>query len=81
MICQRLQPDDVPSFIVETGFPIRLIEAMVKSGIAKSNGEARRLIDQRGVKINGTVATGDDPLLPDAVVQVGKRRWVRFVVK
>ncbi len=73
-------PDRIDEF--ETGFPIRLIEAMVKSGLAKSNGEARRLIEQRGVKIDGVVATGDDPLKPGSVVvQVGKRRWIRFVVK
>jgi tyrosyl-tRNA synthetase len=72
-------PDQVPEF--ETGFPIRLIEAMVKSGLAASNGEARRLIEQRGVKIDRKLATGDDPLKPGNVVQVGKRRWMRFVVK
>ncbi len=73
-------PDRIDEF--ETGFPIRLTEAMVKSGLAKSNGEARRLIEQRGVKIDGVVATGDDPLKPGSVVvQVGKRRWIRFVVK
>ena len=72
-------PDRIDEF--ETGFPIRLIEAMVKSGLARSNGEARRLIEQRGVKIDGVVATGDDPLKPASVVQVGKRRWIRFVVK
>jgi len=72
-------PDRIDEF--ETGFPIRLIEAMVKSGLARSNGEARRLIEQRGVKIDGVVATGDDPLTPASVVQVGKRRWIRFVVK
>src|SRR6266480_1374060 len=72
-------PDRIDEF--ETGFPIRLTEAMVKSGLAKSNGEARRLIEQRGVKIDGVVATGDDPLTPASVVQVGKRRWIRFVVK
>jgi len=72
-------PDRIDEF--ETGFPIRLTEAMVKSGLAKSNGEARRLIEQRGVKIDGVVATGDDPLKPASVVQVGKRRWIRFVVK
>ncbi len=72
-------PDRIDEF--ETGFPIRLIEAMVKSGLARSNGEARRLIEQRGVKIDGVVATGDDPLNPASVVQVGKRRWIRFVVK
>jgi tyrosyl-tRNA synthetase len=73
-------PEDIPEF--ETGFPIRLIEAMVKSGLAKSNAEAKRLIEQRGVKVDGTVVTGDDQLKPGSVVvQVGKRRWMRFVVK
>ena len=73
-------PEEIAEF--ETGFPIRLIEALVKSGLAKSNAEARRLIEQRGVKVDGKVATGDDPLQPgNVVVQVGKRRWMRFVVK
>ena len=73
-------PEEIPEF--ETGFPIRLIEAMVKGGLAKSNAEAKRLIEQRGVKVDGAVVTGDDPLKPGSVVvQVGKRRWMRFVVK
>jgi tyrosyl-tRNA synthetase len=80
---KRETPADVAQFEFETGFPIRVIEGMVKSGLAKSNAEAKRLIEQRGVKIDGKVVTGDDPLLPgsDVVVQVGKRRWMRFVVK
>ena len=80
---QKFRKRETPAQIdeVETEFPIRLVEAMVRNGLAKSNGEARRLIEQRGVKIDGVVATGDDPLNPGVVVQVGKRRWIRFVVK
>lgn len=77
---KRELPAEIPEF--ETGFPIRLIEALVKSGLAKSNAEAKRLIEQRGVKVDGNVVSGDDPLKPGSVVvQVGKRRWMRFVVK
>jgi tyrosyl-tRNA synthetase len=77
---RREIPEEIPEF--ETGFPIRLIEGLVKSGLVSSNAEAKRLIEQRGVKIDGKVATGDDPLQPGSVVvQVGKRRWMRFVVK
>jgi tyrosyl-tRNA synthetase len=73
-------PDEIPEFAI--GFPVSLIEALVKSGLARSNSEARRLIEQRGVKIEGSVANGDDPLQRGSVVvQVGKRRWTRFVVK
>jgi tyrosyl-tRNA synthetase len=76
---RRELPDEIPEFA--TGFPIRAIEALVKSGLAASNAEAKRLVEQRGVKIDGNVATGDDPLQPGSTVQVGKRRWMRFVVK
>jgi tyrosyl-tRNA synthetase len=78
---KRDAPSEIEEHPVETGFPIGLIEAMVSGGLARSNGEARRLIDQRGIKVNGTLATTNDPLKPGDVVQVGKRRWVRFVVK
>ena len=76
---KREMPDELPEF--ETGFPIRLIEGLVKSGLVSTNGEAKRLVEQRGVKVDGKVASGDDPLEPGQVVQVGKRRWMRFVVK
>jgi tyrosyl-tRNA synthetase len=76
---RRETPDEVPEH--RTGFPLRLIEAMVESSLARSNGEARRLIEQRGVRVNGQVAEGDGPLAPGDVVQVGKRRWMRFVVE
>ncbi len=75
------QPEDVPLVEFESGFPIRLIEAMVKGGLAASKREARRLIEQRGVRINGLLVTGDDPLGPDDVVQVGKRRWMRIAIR
>ncbi len=76
---RRETPDEIPEF--ETWFPIRAIEAMVVSGLAASRGVARRLIEQRGVRVKGQLVTGDDPLQPGDVVQVGKRRWMRFVVK
>jgi tyrosyl-tRNA synthetase len=75
------RPEDIPTVEFETGFPIRVIEAMVKGGLVTSNREARRLIEQRGVRRNGQLVTGDDPLEPDDVVQVGKRRWMRIAIK
>ncbi len=82
------RPHDMPDvafeperFDLETGFPIRVIEAMVKGGLAASNREAKRLIQQRGVKRNGQLVSGDDPLKPEDELQVGKRRWMRVVVR
>lgn len=78
---RRDKPQDILEHKVATGFPIPLIEAMVSGGLAKSNSEARRLIEQRGVRVNGLLASFDEPLKADDLVQVGKRRWIRFVVQ
>jgi tyrosyl-tRNA synthetase len=76
------QPEEIPSFTFEKGFPIRLTEAMVSSGLARSMGDARRLVQQRGVKRNGDVVTSEEIEVSDGdVIQVGKRRWVRVEVK
>ena len=50
---------------------------MVHGGLAKSRGEARRLIEQGGVRINGDkVGTRDDRARSRATsLQAGKRRF------
>ena len=53
-------------------------------GLAASAGEARRLIDGGGVRINGEPVPAKTYNVPPealegAVVQVGKRRFVRLV--
>ncbi len=58
----------------------RLLTAL---GLASSNGEARRLIEQGGVKLGDTVlldpgAELDPASLHGAVLQVGKRKFVRI---
>jgi tyrosyl-tRNA synthetase len=68
---------------------IGLLEALTAVGATRSNGEARRLVQQGGVRINGeVVADHERRLTPDdlaspttVVVQVGKKRkfLVRFV--
>jgi tyrosyl-tRNA synthetase len=82
---QRDLPDDVPeaTVSVQDGERMWLPAVMVASGLAASNSEARRLIEQGGVRVNGAPVT--DPgqeytvsELADAVVQVGRRRFVRL---
>jgi len=61
----------------------RLLAVMVNAGLAKSRGEARRLVGQGGVKLDG--ARIDDPETelapgPDgSVLRIGKKRAVRIV--
>ena len=76
------QKHDTPEDIIEfkpEGEPV-LLEILVDSGLVRSKSQARRLIQQNGVKIEGETAS--DPyevLTPPVIVQVGKRRFVKVV--
>ena len=73
-------PEDVPEAALPPGDPVHL-PGVLSQCFGLSTSEARRLIGQGGVKIQGkTIADLDVPRseLVGAVVQAGKRRFVRF---
>ncbi len=59
---------------------IRLVRLLVEIGLAGSNGEARRLISQGGVTLNGARINQDiDVTVQDgSLVRVGRRRFARI---
>ncbi|TCK98798.1 tyrosyl-tRNA synthetase [Natranaerovirga hydrolytica] len=61
---------------------IDLISIISKNGLAKSNSEARRLIQQNAVKINGEKYTAFtiNNINEDFVVQVGKGKFIKVKV-
>jgi tyrosyl-tRNA synthetase len=74
-------PDDVREAALPAGDDVHL-PAVLAGAFGLSTSEARRLIAQGGVRIDGEpVADVDVPRsrLAGAVVQAGKRRFVRFV--
>jgi tyrosyl-tRNA synthetase len=74
-------PDDVPEETLPEGDPIHL-PALLADGMGiASTSEARRLIAQGAVKVDGEVVTELDmprERLEGALVQAGKRRFARF---
>ena len=73
-------PDDVPDAALPEGDPVHL-PALLASAFGLSTSEARRLISQGGVKLNGdAVAELDLPRgsLVGATLQAGKRRFARL---
>ncbi len=50
---------------------ITVIDALVKTGIAKSKGEARRLIDQGGVSVDDEKVSGIDVAIDEAKLENG----------
>jgi tyrosyl-tRNA synthetase len=74
-------PKDVPEVVLPDGDPLHLPRLLADHLGVGSTSEARRLIAQGGVKLNGeAVAELDIPRerLEGAVLQAGKRRFARF---
>ncbi|HHX75641.1 MAG TPA: tyrosine--tRNA ligase [Firmicutes bacterium] len=77
-------PDDIPevdvSAIVENG-KVKLLQLLTFAKLAPSNSEARRNIQQGGVRVNGEKTEDINAVIaavPGTVVQVGKRRFIRL---
>ena len=74
-------PEDVPEGTLPCGDPIHLPAVLVEQLGVGSTSEARRLIGQGGVKLDGEVVTELDvprASLEGATLQAGKRRFLRF---
>ena len=74
-------PDDVPQAPLPDGDPVHLPAVLVEALGVASTSEARRLIAQGGVRVNGEVVSEVDlprATLAGALVQAGKRRFARL---
>jgi tyrosyl-tRNA synthetase len=79
-------PEDIPEVTLAPDVAregrVWVCKLLVGAGIAKGTGEARRLIEQGGVTLNGEKVTGTDAEFPletleSAVLRVGPKRYVR----
>ena len=61
---------------------VHVVRLLVRAGLASSASEARRLLKQGGVRVDGRALSADDIVVavaPPVTVQVGSRRFVRLV--
>jgi tyrosyl-tRNA synthetase len=83
IFARRENPDEVPeSALPASSEPIWVPKLMVALGLAKSNGDARRLIEQGGVSVDGARVGDAAAALPAAagatyLLKVGKRHFAR----
>jgi len=70
-------PKDMPEY--QLSGQENIVEILVKNNLAKSRSQARRLIEQQGVKIDGETVT-DVNLVVDrsCILQCGKRHYLRI---
>lgn len=76
-------PSEIPEYIPEVqGDKIWIVKLLVSSGMATSNTDARRLIAQGAVSLNGERVQDENlelPLNRDFILKVGKRRFLKVV--
>ena len=73
-------PKEMPTH--ELAAPQNIVDLLVEVGLAPSKSQARRLIAQGGVRLDGNkVESIEETVMPgeETILQVGKRRFVRNV--
>jgi tyrosyl-tRNA synthetase len=85
VVRERGVPETVPEIhLVARDAPVSLPAVMVEHMGTRSTSEARRLIEQGGVKLDGQTLAElevDPKRLDGALLQVGKRRFARIFVQ
>ncbi len=74
-------PEEIPAVQWEGNTEISLIDLLVELKLLSSKSEARRMIENRGVKINGVKATDtklEVTISNGLILQVGKRKFVEI---
>ncbi len=76
MFQKKETPDEMPEYKLQEGQTV--LDVILAAEMASSRSEARRLIDQKGVRLDGEVLErGDAPFPHAGVLQVGKRKFIR----
>ena len=77
-------PDEIPLLVVapEDANTKRLSDLILDAGLSRSSGEARRLIDQGAVRLDGRQIEENVPVsvLSSGVLRVGRRRYLRLQI-
>lgn len=81
---QNLVPENVPKVILSRDLQnesIQVWRLLVLTGMASSNSEARRFINQGGVRVNGEKVTSlgaEAKVVSGLLLQIGKRRFLEI---
>ncbi|MCS7054344.1 MAG: tyrosine--tRNA ligase [Ignavibacterium sp.] len=77
-------PDDIEEIIIDNTQEINILDLVIFVKFANSRGEAKRLVQQGGVSINGEKISDVHyvvKLNSDLILKVGKRKFVKLKMK
>jgi tyrosyl-tRNA synthetase len=73
---QKETPDEIPEYDLQAGQSV--LDVILAVQMVASKSEARRLFDQKGIRLDGeTIERGDVAFPHPGVLQVGKRKFLR----
>jgi tyrosyl-tRNA synthetase len=76
MFQHREIPEEMPEHVLRAGETV--LEVLLAAKMVSSKSEARRLFDQKGIRLDGeTLERGDVAFPHGGVLQVGKRKFLR----
>ncbi|MBX2976901.1 MAG: tyrosine--tRNA ligase [Ignavibacteriaceae bacterium] len=76
-------PDEIPEYLIENE-SIEILELLTITSLAPSKGEARRLVTQGGVTMNGEKISDINYLVKfdsEVILKVGKRKFLKVIRK
>lgn len=69
-------PEEMPEYSLQPDQTV--LEVLLAAGLVASKSEGRRMLEQKGVRLDGDLLEKHDAVFPHpGVLQVGKRRFVR----
>jgi tyrosyl-tRNA synthetase len=79
---ERQAPEDMESFVLSE--PTAVFRILVNAKLAESGGAAKRLVLEGGVRLDGEVMRDPNAIVEvikgqNAVLQVGRRKWLKLV--
>jgi tyrosyl-tRNA synthetase len=87
---KREMPKDMPTFFLHQ--PTTIVEVLAEAGLARSRSEARRLVEQGGVRLDGrrvrdihteiiprASTSNEDEAQREMILRVGRRRFLRLI--
>lgn len=75
---QHQVPEAMPSLTLQADRTV--LDVLLAAGLAASKSDGRRLLEQKGVRLDGVVLEDGQTVFPHpGILQVGKRKFVRIV--
>jgi tyrosyl-tRNA synthetase len=75
-------PDDIPELQCPKSDGVNIVQLIVDAALAETKSEARRLVEQGGVSINGEKIGDPKALIPitdTLILKVGKRKFLKII--